>query len=171
MGCGTSILEGIWLDWTQPSQKDLIRPAVSRGCTKWPLELIPSQNCASVILLQEAWVCFRVVHTLDYCYTLDVCGNVFRIKLISWQSVIAESSALLLWFFSLLFAVAGLCSRQFRPVWTSGCWNHSQFLDHLLQSVFIMSCSVLRLLPSPGSCITYINCSPLLSLLLGLVLD
>lgn len=66
-----------------------------------------------VVLLQEAWVCFHVVHTLDYCYTLDACGNVFRIKLISWQSVIAESSALLCGFSSLLFAVARLCSRQF----------------------------------------------------------
>lgn len=74
-------------------------------------------------------------------------------------------------FSSLLFAVAGLCSRQLHPVWTNGCWNHSQFLDHLLQSVFITSCSVLWLLPYPGSYIAYINCTPLLSLLLGLVLN
>ena len=46
-----------------------------------------------MILLQEAWVCFRVVRVLD-CHILDICGNVFRVKLISWQSVIAESSQL-----------------------------------------------------------------------------
>lgn len=74
-------------------------------------------------------------------------------------------------FLACFFALAGLCSRQFCPVWKNSCWNHSQFLDHLLQSVFITSCSVLWLFPSPGSSITYINCSPLLSLLLGLLLN
>lgn len=71
-----------------------------------------------MILLQEAWVCFRLVHRLD-CYTLDIFGNVFRVKLISWQSAAAESSVSCsaFVFFSLLFAVAGRCDRQFRPVW------------------------------------------------------
>lgn len=118
-GCGTSILEGIWLDWTQPGQPDLIRPALSRGSTKWPLEVGPSQNYDSVILLQEAWVCFRVVHTLD-CHTLDICGNVFEgeTHLLAicdcWIFSVACSA---LCFLACFFAVAGLCGRQFRPVW------------------------------------------------------
>lgn len=39
-------------------------------------------------------------------------------------------------FSRLLFAVAGLCSRHFHPVWTNGCWNHSRFLDGLLQCIY-----------------------------------
>lgn len=114
----TSILGGDRLDWVQPSQTDLIRPALSRCWTKWPLEIGPSWNYNSVILLLEAWVgipscsCIRLLHFwhLWECFQ----GETHLLAICDCR---VFSCLLCLCFLACFFAVSEPCVQHFRPVW------------------------------------------------------